>query len=108
MRTISRKELQTLQNKRREEDMTTIVDSIAESVVSAAEIGEEVYKLTQRAYEEFRQIGFTQILYRPSLEELLDPLRAKFPDVDIRYVEELREYRRGFYQKETMIVINWS
>lgn len=106
---VSRNDLKSLQQVRKNKDLVTVVERIASShVTPAAEKGLTWVILSKQQYDGIVGEKLSRPMYVPTLEELVAPLQAKFPGVTVAFTEELADAGRGLFTKVQQLVIDWS
>lgn len=111
MATLSRTELQSLYEQGRIAETALMVESIANQYIKpAAKKGLSTFTLTQGACNEVARVFQRPPIKLFKLEDLFEPLKQKFPGVDINHTEELVEesHPRGTYRKVQLITFDWS
>ena len=106
MSVITAEHLRSLHQKRKMRDLDITVDLIVqELVVPAAEAGDTSILIKQDSYHS--RVGYP-IKHRPTLSELVNALRQRFPDTIITMGSETTLRDNGVFEKKEHIYMDWS
>ena len=104
MEPITLEQLQNYQQLRREKDLRRTVEHIANVfVIPAAEAGQTRVLISENKYPHLLPVK-----YPPSFAQLLEALKAKFPDVSVAAGTDTVLRENEIFEKKTHIVIDWK
>lgn len=106
---ITAEQLRSLHEIRKQADLRNTVNLIAEEyVIAAAQSGHTSVLVKQDSYQDrIHQIKYF-VVNRPSLPDLVEALRLKFPDVIVEPGSQTTILVNGIFVKKHHILIDWS
>jgi len=106
---ITAQQLRALHEERKQHDLRTAVKLITnEYVIPAAEAGQTSVLIKQDSYQSRYHLMKYPILNTPPLHELVELLKAKFPDIHLVVGSETTIRQDGIFEKKSHILMDWS
>lgn len=105
----SREQLQALPEKHRLDAIARAVEQFHHAIISTAKSGIRFY-LVDMKHMPRNQSGVKSFPaeYIPTVDDMVEGFKSKFPECDVTYTEIWEEVRPGVKEQKKGILIDWS
>lgn len=110
--TYTRAQLQDLPEKRRRDAIRNAMPALRQQVIAAATEGTTFHIVDISQFTKFQNGGFKVHShpkpYIPTVEDLVEGVKATFPDCRVEYTEMWEDVRPGVREQKKGILVDWS